>query len=663
MFAPPGAPDVLTLAQTAYRIYDAYHGAQDRYKELCDDIRGLEITLQRLGNRLATHPSTHPASDKTGGGGGQGYNEAKLEEILRLATTLLEDLQRKIPAGTVPKGLYRLKWSQNEANAIRGRIAGISAMIAAFNSSLLLDYVDSSTTQLGETQERILRTLEDVLISLQTDPKTKLRRRDSETSTLVEIQTEIEAEIEIEKEEGGGRTDLWIDLVTEMQKHGISETQVEQHKSMILQWAGRAIAAGILNQPGDEEIQAETETYWEVISAVYGPRNVTSILQRMIDTHRQHQQHLRSRPLQFIITNEAFGGDPFPAHVKAFSMAWRKRVVRRHGRQVWTSYSAVQKVFAQESDVVVIDFDQPIDAEENPTQLSTRREVEILIASWHNLDMTQHISSLVQKGQTAIMATDMQLLTRDPSPGYVKFLSVTYTYTCATSNNNERQYFQVSFAQEGTELDIPPSLDILYANWGGLDITATLQSKIDPTTQTLTLDTNRMFFIASPDPWPGFHKGIIVVYRYNTTSKGKGSCEVEGDGMELLVVGEGMGTTAIKPYQSGMHRSRGWRLDLPFPSSSSSSSPADDGDGSKARILGIIWGLQPVSTTLWSTRRELRDSILQERRISCTNKFFGGDGWLNKVKACLVLVQNVETREIAALVGREKTVLELVSPW
>lgn len=643
MFAPPGAPDVLTLAQTAYRIYDAYHGAQDRYKELCDDIRGLEFTLQRLGNRLATHPSTHPSSDKTGGGGGGGYNEAKLEEILRLATNLLENLQRKIPSGTVPRGLYRLKWSQNEANAIRARITGISGMIAAFNSSLLLDCVDSSATQLGETQERILRTLEDVLISLQSENKTKLRRRDSESSTLVEIRTEIETDQKSE------RTDLWIDLVTEMQKHGISETQIEQHKSMILQWAGRAIAAGILNQPDDEtETETETETYWEVISAVYGPRNVTAILQRMIDTHRQHQHnhHLReqSKPLQIIITNEAFGGDPFPDHVKAFSMAWRKRIVRRYGRQSTTSYSAVQKVFAQESDVVIIDFDEPLVELANNAQ-TPKTGVEIVIASWHNLDMTQHISSLLQAGQTAFMATDMQLLTLDPSPGYIKFLSVTYTYSSPT---DKFQYFQVNFAQEGTELDIPPSLDILYANWGGLDITATLQSKIDPGTQTLTLDTDRVFNIASPDPWAGFHKGIVVVYRYNTTSKG------EGDGMELLAVGEGMGTTVIKPYQNGMHRSRSWRLDLPFPS---------DGDESKTKILGVIWGLQPVSTTLWSTRKELRDSILEDKRISCTNNFFGGDGWLGKVKACLVLVRNIETKEIAALFGREGTVLELASPW
>lgn len=642
MFAPPGAPDVLTLAQTAYRIYDVYHGAQDRYKELCDDIRGLEITLQRLGNRLATHPT----GDKTSGDDGQGYNEAKLEEILHLATTILEDLQRKIPAGTIPRGLYRLKWSQNDVNAIRARITGISATIAAFNSSLLLDYVDSSATSLGETQEKILRTLEDVLISIQSDPKTttRLRRRDSETPTLVEIQTEIE------KEEKEGRSDLWMDLVAEMQKHGISETQIEQHKSMILQWAGRAIAAGILNHPDGEEEETEMETYWEVISAVYGPRNVTSLLQRMIDTHREHQHQYylgeRSpRPFQFIITNEAFGGDPFPDHVKAFSMAWRKKTIRRHGWQSSTTYSAVQKVFAQESDVVVIDFDQPLVELDNNDQPPKRGGIEIILAAWHNLDITQQISSLIQQGQTAIMATDMQLLTHDPSPGYIKFLSVTYTYS---SPSDKHQNFQVNFAQEGTELDIPPSLDILYANWGGLDITATLQSKIDPGTQTLTLDTNRVSYIASPDPWSGFHKGVVVVYRYNTISKGNG----DSDGMELLVIGEGMGTTYIKPYQSGMHRSREWRLDLPFSS-----------DDSKMKILGVIWGLQPVSTTLLSNRKELRDSILEEKRISCTNKFFGGDGWLNRVKACLVLMQNVETKEIAGLVGREGTVLDLTSPW
>lgn len=106
---------------------------------------------------------------------------------------------------------------------------------------------------------------------------------------------------------------------------------------------------------------------------------------------------------------------------------------------------------------------------------------------------------------------DMQFLTHDPSPGYIKFLSVTSTSNSLTSNTNS-QNFHVKIAQENTELGIPPSWDILYANWGGSDITATPQYQIDPRKQTMTLDTNRVSNIASPGPWPGFHKGIVVVY-------------------------------------------------------------------------------------------------------------------------------------------------------
>ena len=52
MLPPPGAPDVLTLATVAYKLYDTYKGAPDRLRGLCEDIRGLEIVLKRLENRL-----------------------------------------------------------------------------------------------------------------------------------------------------------------------------------------------------------------------------------------------------------------------------------------------------------------------------------------------------------------------------------------------------------------------------------------------------------------------------------------------------------------------------------------------------------------------------------------------------------------------------------
>ncbi|QKX61261.1 uncharacterized protein TRUGW13939_08409 [Talaromyces rugulosus] len=596
MFAPPGAPDVLTLATTAYKVYDMYRGAKGRFKEISDAIRLLEITIKTLGKRLEMQDENLKPTLK--------YDDLGLEEVVQLGTELLEDLQKKAPAGYVPHGVSRFKWSQSEIDSIRSRITTLCSTIAAFNSSLFLQYISSSAPA-GLTERRIIHTLDDILVRDQ-----GLSRRDSIASTLIEEG--------VKNEENIQKSDLWLDLVREMKNHGISENQVTEHREMILQWAASAAAAGILNDkfekyPAVDENDLES---WEVISAVYGLANVTPIMQRIFDAHKGQ----KSSTLHFTVTNETFGGDSFEYHVKALAMAWRKTIRRGHK----ILFSSPQKVFAQEGDDVVVDFKTPVSYPEY-NEGTAAEATQIIIASWHNRDVTDRISTLVKDMQTSILATDIELLTRYPFPGYARVLSVTWAYGDTFSSSQ----VHVNTVREGRQLDIPPYLNIVGANWGGLDITATLQTRTSRE-QTLDIDTEKVYKIASPDPWPNYPKTISLLYQYDHSS------------LELLVVGEAAGIVTVRPY-AATHRSSRWTLDLTL--------------GENTKILAIIWGLQPIQQTPGLQR------ALQERKIPCNNAFFGGDGWGGVNKTCQVFLRHIRTNEVACLVGREGSILDLKVPW
>jgi hypothetical protein len=596
MFAPPGTPDVVTLATLAYKVYDMYRGAQGRFKEISDDIHGLEITIKTLKKRLEMqNENLKPTLI---------YDDLGLEEVVQLGTKLLEDLQKRAPAGYIPHGFYRFKWSQSEIDSIRSRITALCSIIAAFNSSLFLQYISSSAPA-GLTERRIIHTLDDILVR-----DRGLSRRDSIASTLIDGGVTSDENIQ--------KSDLWLDLVREMKNHGISENQVTEHREMILQWAASAAAAGILNDkfekyPPVDENDLES---WEVISAVYGLANVTPTMQRIFDAHKGQ----KSSNLHFTVTNETFGGDSFPSHVKALAIAWRKTIRRGHK----ILFSSPQKVFAQEGDGVVIDFKTPLSYPEY-NEGTAAEATQIIIASWHNRDVTDRISALVKDMQTSIVATDIELLTRYSSPGYMRVLSVTWAYRDTFSSSQ----VHVNTVPEGRRLDIPPYLNIVGANWGGLDITAMLQTRTSRE-QTLDIDTDKVFKIASPDPWPNCPKTISLLYQYDHSS------------LELLVIGEGTGPVTVRPYET-THRSSRWALDLTL--------------GEDTKILAIIWGLQPIQKT------PVLQRALQERKIPCTNTFFGGDGWGGVHKTCQVFLRHIRTNEVACLVGREDSILELEVPW
>lgn len=143
MFAPPGAPDVLTMATFAYQVYDTYKGAPKRFKDLSGDIKGLEILLRKLGNRLALQQVDTTDQEKSHGALLSSDEAAGLEQLVKQAGKMLEELQQKQGSASAPRGLSRFRWSQGEVDSVRSRITSLCAIIGAFNSGLALPNIAS----------------------------------------------------------------------------------------------------------------------------------------------------------------------------------------------------------------------------------------------------------------------------------------------------------------------------------------------------------------------------------------------------------------------------------------------------------------------------------------------------------------------------------------
>jgi hypothetical protein len=178
-------------------------------------------------------------------------------------------------------------------------------------------------------------------------------------------------------------------------------------------------------------------------------------------------------------------------------------------------------------------------------------------------------------------------------------------------------------------LEIPPFLDIICANWGGLDITSFLRAQIG-LHQTLQLDTDVLSRLGLPDPWPEHRKTIAVLYQYGN------------DPMQLRVIAEGRERLHIHPngqvYRNHFLSSR-------------------NGPAANITVLAAIWGLQPVSEVPFI------QAAVRDKRIPCNNTFFGRDGWGGFHKTCQTFLQNSHTGEVICVAGREGSTLALPTVW
>ena len=593
MLPAPGAPDVLTLATTAYQLYDTYRAAPARFKALSDDIHGLEIVLKRLVNRLILQ-DIDSKTDLT-----MDDREA-LDQMFQLARNLLSELHENVPSSR-PQGFRRFKWSQRHVDSMRSRITSLCSIIAALNTSILPPQISASAST-DSSQQQILRTLDDLLISIQ-----NLRRPDSITTTLVERDDASVSDSPGEK--------LWGGLVQEMENHGMSKAQIDEHRETMLEWVARANSGATNGQlDGSSAVMPEEQVEsWDVISAVYGPAIVTREMQRMFDVHMRKD----ISKFLFTVANELFGGDPFFNNMKAFCVVWRKTI--RQGHKIL--FSAPQKVFAREGDEVVIDLATELPCTEYSGS-TVGESIQIINASWHNYDVTERIAALVKDGQYSITASCEELLTDDPCYGHHKTLSVTWKYSHTATSSSQ---FEVDTVVDSGKLEIPPYLNILCANWGGFDVTGFLQPRISHR-QILEIDMNNIVSAISHDPWPNRPKAMSIVYQYGSNP------------FEMLIGGDGAGVISIRPNKM-VHRTRNWKLDYDI--------------GDDTTVVAVVWGLQLMPNT------PALQKALKEGKIPCTNDFFGLDGWNWVRKTCQVFLRDIKTGEMSCIVGYEEAVLDI----
>jgi hypothetical protein len=89
------------------------------------------MVLRRLGNRLALQQADSKVAMPSA-------EYADLENLIQQTGRLLKQLQKRQGSGLTPRGLHRFKWSQGEVDSIRSQISTLCAIIAAFNSSIVL---------------------------------------------------------------------------------------------------------------------------------------------------------------------------------------------------------------------------------------------------------------------------------------------------------------------------------------------------------------------------------------------------------------------------------------------------------------------------------------------------------------------------------------------
>ena len=623
-----GTVDILALAKDAFQLYHVYRDAQDRYRALCDDIIGLESTLKVLGNKLVfwgTSNNSSPGAranqcasdaavdDGEDGGSGLGPEESTaLQQLIQQAQKLLQELHARVPAAKLPRGLYRLKWSESEVQSIRSRITALNSNIAAFSSSLVVSHV-SSSARTESSQQQILGTLREVLDAVQNNAA---NRPLSHVDTLV---APVDGPGELQD-------DVFLqNLIYGMRRHGVSDVHLDENGELVIRSVSPGLGPG--GAPAHKSRQSwasSLEPAWdddaltyEVLSVVYGPRVLTKRIQCMLDNHIA----TTGGRMEFVIKNETMGGDPLFGNRKAFAMAWRKRAVR-DGRVL---HSEPQCVLGEEDDIVTLRLDAPLPCIEEQQQQSCdsggsppEGRTQIVLASWSGIEVSARVATLVASGQTSITATNDNLHVADPKPGNLKWLSICWTYSRGPEAGiPSATEFQTAIVSEGQQLRVPPCLRILRASKGDLDVTDLLQAMVSEH-QTLTFDANDII-AATPDSRPGIQKTISIAYRYGTRA------------MQLLIVREGAGMVKLSPHTTANNStSYGGIFDL-----DTSQAIAIGGENKAATVVAIIWGLKLIPLETPSLRE-----ALQRRLLPCRNDFFGIDGWEGVVKTCQVFVQN-----------------------
>lgn len=392
-----------------------------------------------------------------------------------------------------------------------------------------------------------------------------------------------------------------------LQKQGISETDLVENRVLIAQWIKMAMESRGTVPKAERKI--------EILSATYGPKNVTEVVRNRVKSSRKSG----STSVDFSVSNSFFKGDPLRGQGKAFVLVWRIKGVLDLG----AVYSAPQTLRRLEGERVHLEIDGDLPVYEPPPTAPKRSNIHILSATYHHLDVISAVREIASNERVPTITAANGSFGTDPMFGTSKILSITYTYNI--TSDLLLNDIHVQTAREGDWIRLPPKLTIHSAYWADMDITVQVRDLVDPLKQTAQIPTG---FFPADDPWYGTRKTISVVYSYGRP-----------DGrpkFQLLVTKDSDGTHELKPDRP---------LDLDFVFTD------DDDDeeqlpGRDFRIVAGVWGILPVNEARFLV-------AARDGEVPCSNEFFRRDGFPGWGKTCQIYIRQEDTGNVRCLVAKE----------
>ncbi|MCJ1310973.1 hypothetical protein MMC25_004642 [Agyrium rufum] len=511
--------------------------------------------------------------------------------------SVLEELQgliNKYGNGKL-RTYQKFKWQLEDIKGLQSKLkAGLNGL-DTFNSAVAL----SLSFNLNFEQQRIVKKLNKVQFDVQ------VGRREGSVVSRANADAVLR-----------GDEDLLSGVLEDLRNEGIPQAAIGENKPFITRWVAKGAKAGEWEeqppdtapldfQPNVSALDSEPERKWEILSAAYGPSNVTSKMRTFITTHVS----ARTKTRTFTPSDTFFGHDP-KRGPKSFVMVWRTQT-RDTDDGSWI-LSKPSTLAVRQNELVTFDYTMRLPPQDMDGAIDG--SLIVLNASWFTVDVTATIVRI--SGDPFRVSNTM--FGNDPFRGHWKSLVITYTYKAPFQATD----CLMKVAIEDEEVYIPPPLIIHAAFYHKADVTEMIRASVDPE-QVLILDCNKHFCV--PDPAYGVVKTIAILYQYGSNLP------------ELYVGHEGGGWKTLRPTGEPIRRSFFNQV------------PQRSND---VYIMAAIWGIQPIDLKHFGL-------MSQSKQFRISNEWFGFDGFMNVQKTCHVFVQFPSTGEIKCIVGAEGETMEI----
>ena len=598
--------DVVQLGNIAWTLYTRIQNAPAELKVVADDVGMLHYTLKSMDENIVK--SAILGTDAAGG----------LQEVSSRCREVLAELEPLvIKYGRAKLSTWhKIKWQRVDIEGIQRRLKAALQALNSFNSAMALlvfmrrswfcanSSFRSLSLTMNSSQEEMIKKLNKIQADVQAG------QREGSVITRAEFDSISE-----------GDPNILNAVIDELESEGVSKEDIGANKPFIARWIVKGIKSGAWEeqepQPLDhipsllaEDMTISSSSAYscriEILSAAYASMDVTEKTRKFFTTHLQATTKSRT----FVPSNTFFGRDPVVGWHKAFVMVWRLRLDQASDGSY--RYSTPNVVRALQDERVTINYETKLVPFEAQFSAATSGPI-ILDASWFNMDVTKTVERLIGDR----FALSHRLFARDPYHGGPKFLVLTFIHRLEDYASN----CQMLIIKEDQEVYVPMPLTIHAAMWSTMDVTDVLRAQIS-VDQTLQIATGHSLCI--PDPWISKRKTIVVIYQYGN------------DPLQIAVSYDGNGVLSIDPNKP--RRPIFFNPMPPHPQ--------------RLHVLAAVWGIMPIDLKHFGL-------LTESKEVSCTNEWFGYDGWPNHQKTCHVFVRYPQTGKIVGVAAREGERLKL----